>query len=185
MRTPKREQPAQTSPSAPLVLPTVTFASEGCVMAYWHDMVLVAWGIPASLPVLKELRKLMNEVVERDGKLSMVNITLATTSLPPKDVRDEFVAMAEEMQQYLTHAALWIGETGFWASAVRSLITSVNRLGIRPYKVMLSGSLDEMAEWMSSRYDELGHPIAAAEVRAAMAWLLESPEVQSYQDKSR
>ena len=74
-------------------LPTVTYGAEGCVMAYWRNVLLVAWGVPSTPALREELRSLMARVIGQNAKISLVHIMFGGIPLPDKEARAGFVAL--------------------------------------------------------------------------------------------
>jgi hypothetical protein len=164
-------------------LPTVTFATHGCVMAYWGNVGVVVWGVESSLSLLEEVRRLTTRVASEHSRLSMVHISLGASPLPSKAVRTGFDVLGEEFAARTDQTAVLIGDTGFWASAVRSFMTSF-LLNKRHMKVKLCGSLAEVSRWIaqanSIRTGQLVDPLA---LQQAMEWVLDRPELSELRGK--
>jgi hypothetical protein len=151
-------------------------------MASWRNVLMVAWGTASTLSHVDELRKLMTRVAAQHTKIAVVHITFGAMPLPDKEVRAAFSALGQDFGGKLEHTAVLVGEAGFWASAVRSVLTSF--LPTRAFKFNVCGSLAETSRWLGQ-----GHHVApdqlvdAAELQAALEWVLDLPELQSLRAK--
>lgn len=165
-------------------LPTVTFVGEGCVMAYWRNVIVVAWLGPGTLSLIDEQRKLMSLVTLKHARISLVHITFGSFPLPNKEARAGFAALAKDFDARLDHTAVLVGETGFWASAVRSVMTSflLNKQGAP--KLNLLGTVAETARWLAAgHYVSPGELVDAAELQRALEWVLDLPELRDVRGK--
>lgn len=171
-------------PSGEHELPTVTFVGNGCVMAYWRNVLFVAWASPSTLSLIDELRQLMTRVTAKHAKISLVHIMFGAIPLPNKEARAGFAALAKDFEARTDHTAVLVGEAGFWASAVRSVMTSflLNKRGAP--KLNLLGSVAETARWLASGHCVSGGVLVdAGELKQAIEWVLDLPELRGVPGK--
>jgi hypothetical protein len=165
-------------------LPTVTYATDGCVMSYWRNIIINAWGVPASTILAGELRKIMAHVSAEYTRWSTVHVVIGASSLPAKDVRAEFAKISKDFQHEMEYSAILIWDDGFWASAVRSLITGMAAFTNRPAQIKLCGSADELARWMAQGHStKTGELVEVAELTQAVEWLVDRPQVRAMRTK--
>lgn len=167
----------------PHELPTVTFTGDACVMAYWRNVLVVAWGTPSTPSLVEELRRLMARVTAQHEKIAIVHITFGAMALPNKETRAGFSSLVQEFGPKLDHTAVLVGEAGFWASAVRSVLTSF-LVTTRAYKFSLCGSVAEAVRWLShGHFVAPGTLVDAGELHQALEWVLDLPELRSLRAK--
>jgi hypothetical protein len=71
-----------------------------------------------------------------------------------------------------------VGGTGFWASAIRGLITGLRSASSREYPLKLAGSIDELVSWLPEpHFKRTGIALDPAEfaraLQAANEWQAE------------
>ena len=163
-------------------LPTVTFVAGACAIAYWRNALMVAWGTASTLSHVDELRKLMTRVAAKHAKVAVVHITFGAIPLPNKEVRAAFSVLGQDFGGKLEHTAVLVGEAGFWASAVRSVLTSF--LPTRAFKFTVCGSLAETVRWLGQGHHVApGELVDPAELQQALEWVLDLPELRSLRAK--
>jgi hypothetical protein len=140
---------------------------------------------PATLGLADELRKLMTLVAAQHATLSLVHITFGAIPLPNKEVRDGFGYLVQDFGAKLDHTAVLVGEAGFWASAVRRVLTSI-LLTTRAFKFTLCGSVAETPRWLAQGHFVRPHErVDAAELQQALEWVLDLPELRHVRGKVR
>src|SRR5262249_48058180 len=82
--------------------------------------------------------------------LSLVNIMVpGGRSMPSAEVRKKLGQIAHEHAKSTAAVGVMIPGSGFWASALRGLVTAVSMLMPRSYKLEICSSLREVAEWLA------------------------------------
>jgi len=181
MRFPDDKQEGSHRTSAPAETPTVAFATDGCVMASWGNLILVAWGIQSSLSLVDELRRLITRVAGEHTKISLVHVCIGALPLPTKEVRGAFASMTHEFADKLSCVGVSIGEEGFWASAVRSVVTHLQSISQRGPKAQLCGSVEEVSTYMARAHvTEAGVLVDARALHQALESLLAHPQLRGF-----
>jgi hypothetical protein len=160
-------------------LPTITFETSGCVMGHWKNVTLVVWGAQATVPLIAELTKLSEKVFEQYRMASAVHLAVNHARPPASDARAALEELTARYQNQLACAAILIEGSGFWASAIRSVLTGLEGVRRAPFKTQTFGRIDELARWLSRTHSaKTAETLEAADVEAAIVWMLEQPSVQ-------
>jgi hypothetical protein len=95
-----------------------------------------------------------------------------------KEAREATLALAREMAPFMRCSAVVFDRGGFAASAIRSLVTTINLLSRQPFPSHVFGDLDAGLEWIESKLDR-SKPLDFTR-SSASAWVrtLRVPEVQ-------
>jgi len=139
---------------APVEL-SVLGADPGIVMVYgWQNMTFAIWRAPASASSIELLRRLGALLHERypQGISSVHVLAPGQTQLPSADVRAGFVRLINEHADWLGGNAVVIASSGFWASAMRSVVTAMRVLGPRTLELRIHSRLDEVAQWLPASH---------------------------------
>jgi len=133
----------------------------------WKNVVITLWFGAATLESCASLeRGTRKQTAEHPEGLSMVNIMVpGSRSLPGAAVRAE---LARIMREHATHAAaiaVIIPGSGFWASALRSVVVALSMLRPRDMQLSIFDSAPPLAEWLAPLHGaRTGVQLAAAEL---------------------
>jgi len=111
--------------------------------------------------------------------LSVVHIIKGQFELPDAPTRDAFVRLVKEAEGALLVLAVVITGMGFWASAVRSLVTSIRVLSRGSFDLGLHSSIEEVVRWLPGKHSQrTGTPLAADVIERVLrrADAFEQPE---------
>ncbi|MET0390570.1 MAG: hypothetical protein ABW321_31650 [Polyangiales bacterium] len=150
-------------------------------MGHWHNVLIVVWGVDASMPLLAEYSKLLAHVTQTQGLFSIVHIAPTARPLPSPEVRAAFATIADQFSADMTYTAVMIAGGGFWLSAVRSLITSMQVIVRRRFKAKICSTTEEVAAWLAGPHStETRHPIDPDQLRVALDWMIDQPSVRDF-----
>lgn len=180
-RNPPNKSPASDRIATPIPwaeLPIITFAGEGCVMGHWHGVMSSVWATRSTLELVVELEKLLVAASESYPKISSVHLITSSFSLPPADVRAKLGELTQRYGDRLACSATMLAGTGFWASAIRGAVTSIQVLDLHRRRQRVFADLEELANWVAPTHNAAtGSAITPQGLRHALAWMLERPNV--------
>jgi hypothetical protein len=90
------------------------------------------------------------------GVLTILDVTERHILRFKEEAREATVALVREMTPFMRCSAVVFDRGGFAASALRSLVTTINLLSRQPYPSRVFGDLDAALEWMEPSLDKLG-----------------------------
>lgn len=159
--------------------PNVLFSVEGCVMGHCQDVIVIVWGIDVTPALIDEYAKVLTYVATTQRRFSIVHVAPTLKNLPGGELRAAFAEIAEKhVNEVLLTAVLIVGG-GFWSSAVRGVITSVQVLLRRKLNTKVCGSIDEVVTWLAPEHSsQTGKPLDTAQLRAAIDQMIDHPSVR-------
>jgi hypothetical protein len=159
--------------------PNVLFAVDGCVMGHCQDVIVIVWGIDVTPSLIDEYSKLLTYVATTQRRFSIVHVAPTLKNLPGGELRAAFAAIAEKhVNEVLLTAVLIVG-SGFWSSAVRGVITSVQVLLRRKLNTRVCGSVDEVVTWLAPEHSsQTGKALDTVQLRAAIEQMIDHPSVR-------
>lgn len=131
----------------PIEAPTIVFVADGCVMALWLGIAIVIWGTQATPTLTDQLARLAEQAGRTHARISIVTLVLRGTPPPTPAARDAFKALTNQWAARLVCSATLIEERGFWASAIRSLLTGLDLWSGRRFKLRAFDDIRALAEW--------------------------------------
>jgi hypothetical protein len=180
VRGPVREQDKEPSfsrgsqvsgDSAADLLPCNLYYEDGrCVMAAYKNVSIVAWATQATLPLVERLESLGAHMASSylEGH-STVHIILRDTPPPDAEARAKLLSLTQENAHKLACNVAVIDSGGFWASAMRGLITSFHWLKSRRFKSRTCATIEEVAAWLPAPHLEMTSvPLEQAELLAVL-----------------
>ena len=148
-------------------------------MGHYQDVIIIVWGIDASAHLLDEYAKVLAQVASTHGMFSIIHIAPGVRPLPSGELRAEFAAIAQQYAEQLQLTAVLIAGSGFWISAVRSVITSVQVVLRRKLNARVCGSSNEVVTWLAPEHSsQTGRQLDGAQLKAAIDWMLDHPSVR-------
>lgn len=150
-------------------------------MGHCQDVVVIVWGIDVTPALIDEYAKLLTYVATTQRRYSIVHIAPTLKNLPGGEMRAAFAAIAEQHVNHVLLTAVLIVGSGFWSSAVRGVITSVQVLLRRKLNTKVCGSIDEVVSWLALEHSSLtGKPLDSMQLRAAIAFMVDQPSVRHF-----
>jgi hypothetical protein len=137
----------------------------------WKNVAITLWFGPATLESCAILeRGCRKQAAEHPEGLSLVNIMIpGGRSMPSAAVRSELARIMREHTQNAAAIAVIIPGSGFWASALRSLIVALSMLRPREMPLQIFGSAPPLVEWLLPLHAaRTGLQLEAAELLAAL-----------------
>ena len=145
----------------------------------WNNVGLTLWFGPATLESLETFEATCRKVAaDRPVRWSSVHIMVPGNSgLPSAEARAALARMTREMADTTAAIAVVIPGTGFWASAIRGLVTAVHMLGSRDFELKIFGNVEEVAQWLpEAQLQRSGVEISPAQLLDALRQLQRTME---------
>lgn len=137
----------------------------------WQNVAITLWFGPATLEscVILE-RGCRKQAAEHPEGLSLVNIMIpGGRSMPGAEVRSELTRIMRDHTQHAAAVAVIIPGSGFWASALRSLVVALSMLRPRDMQLQIFGSAPPLVEWLLPLHAaRTGVQLDAAELLSAL-----------------
>jgi hypothetical protein len=163
----------------------IAHESEGCVVAYWHNISIVVWGTQGTLELAKELEAVSEHIRSRYERLSSIHLVVNDPPLPTAAGREKLNEIVVRFGPRAIAVATVLTGDGFWASAMRGFLTSLHWVagGRKRYKQLTCGTVGEVARWLaplhSAEVDSV--VIDAGELENLLVRLRNRPSVQRHQ----
>lgn len=146
----------------------------------WLNVEIVHWyGRPTGVAA-KTLWTLTNKLLEDAGddtRISFVHVVSNEVGMPDAETRNVLVESSKQHETRIGVAALVVNGTGFWASALRGVATSITILIPKTVQVRICGSPEELIPWFPTEHerrtgvaieaDAFVHVLAKAQVQTA------------------
>jgi hypothetical protein len=125
------------------------------VGSYAHVHMCVYRG-ELTLEGLSRANELHGRLIARYPKTVIFGLARATLSLPPVEVRDRGAELIKENAPHVDAAVVILPGEGFWASAVRSVVTASFLVARQPYPSRCHSTIEEGAAWLISASPRAG-----------------------------
>ncbi|HKU43140.1 MAG TPA: hypothetical protein VJR89_33500 [Polyangiales bacterium] len=147
-----------------------------CCAGAWANISLTRWIGRGTASAVERVARVGDEVRTQypDG-VSAVHLIAEGAGMPTPEAREGLVKLMNRKTDRLGCVGVVVGGSGFWASAIRSLITGMRAVSSRAYELKLAGNIDEIAAWLPEQHARrTGISVDPAELaqalRAANAW---------------
>lgn len=120
-----------------------------CSAGAWANLTITRWQNRATGPAVERVARVSREIrAAYPNGISSVHLLCEGTGLPTPEGREGLMRLMNSQVEQLACVAIVIGGSGFWASAIRSMITGLRSMSSRAYELKLMGSIDEVAAWV-------------------------------------
>jgi hypothetical protein len=120
-----------------------------CCTGSWANLTITRWQGRGTGPAVERVAKVSAEVrAQYPSGISSVHLIVEGAGLPTPEGREGLVRLMNAHADQLACVAVVVGGTGFWASAIRSLITGMRAMSSRAYELRLVGHIDEVVSWL-------------------------------------
>jgi hypothetical protein len=129
----------------------LTLAAVGAVYVYIHRGSFA----PANLPIMKLHENVFaNERKRPFPILSILDVKGAHLFPFSKESRDAALELTRDTAAHVSCCAIVLDREGFVASAIRSIVATVNILAKPPYPIRVFGGMLAALAWIESRLDD-------------------------------
>jgi len=144
----------------------------------WKNVSICVWVGRATQPAAEELVGITQRTIAALGpkqRFSFVHLVADRIELPDSGARGVLVQIMKDYADHMGCAAVVLGGTGFWASAMRSFVTGVRVLAPRTFDLRVHGQIDELLEWYPAEHERrtglaLDPASLVAELARAQHW---------------
>jgi hypothetical protein len=122
----------------------------------WLNVVIAHWYGKPTGAAAKTLWTLTDQLLQDVGaatKFSFVHIVANEVAMPDSQAREVLVEAARTQEARIGIAALVVNGTGFWASALRGVATSITILLPKTVQVRICGSPAELIPWFPTEHE--------------------------------
>jgi hypothetical protein len=142
------------SPPAATAELTLLDSEPGVVTVYAHgNITIIVWWGRASPQAAQRLHRVTEQRRKQHPEgLSAIHIVKGDVVLPDQATRDALVRVMKDSDTSLAALAVVIGGGGFWASALRSVITGMRVLSRSAFELRLHGTIDEALAWLPDKH---------------------------------
>ena len=147
-----------------------------CCAGAWGNVSLTHWFSRGTVSAVECVARVGSDLrAQYPMGTSAVHLIREGAGLPPPEVREGLVKLMNEKVERRGCVGIVVGGTGFWASAIRGLVTGLRSASSREYPLKLAGSIDELVSWLPEpHYKRTTVALDPAELaralRAASEW---------------
>lgn len=123
-----------------------------CAIGYAHNLTIIVWWSQATGAAVERVAAVTRAVCAEHASFSNIHIIKAGAPLPTVEARNGFVQMMKVHADQLRNVAVVVGGEGFWASMMRSAVTSMRFVSPRSFELRLHGKADEILNWLPSAH---------------------------------
>lgn len=119
------------------------------------NVLVTVWRAQGTSPAMARLAVAMRKMAaEYPLGYSALQLVCGSAGLPDSEMRVALSVFIGEVPRELTCVGVIVGGDGFWASALRAVITSFWQAAPRKFELRICGSSEEAARWLSARHLE-------------------------------
>jgi len=130
----------------------------------WKNVTIMVWLATPEVAHIERLVRMGDARIASvgGGKLSDIHLVTRGVGLPDADVRSALLTASRTGSPHLAAVGVWLAGSGFWASAVRSLVTGMNVVLREPFELRMFAELEALSEWLPGVHESVtGVPITA------------------------
>jgi hypothetical protein len=132
----------------------VVYATDHFLVATWKNISIVVWGTQATPALVTEMDRALEPFdAMRSSGFSSIHFIAKDARPPAGEARDMLRRSASRHAKTLGCICHVVEASGFWASALRSVILGLNNwVARRPYEMQIVSSIQEVARWLPDRH---------------------------------
>jgi len=119
----------------------------------FHNVMVVSWSGTAA-DAVRRLAPIADRLLTRTraDKLSFVHLVPNNLAMPDAATRAALLELGHAYGDRTACIAVIVSGTGFWASAIRSVITGIRVLAPRAFDLRMHASLPELLQWFPEEH---------------------------------
>lgn len=121
----------------------------------WYNVVIVAWLGRPTAPAIRQLGTITGRLLGELGdqkQLSYVHMVPVGVHLPDAATRSALLDVTRAYGQHAACVGVIVPGSGFWASAFRSIVTSVQVVAPRTVEIRIHNELTELLRWFPAEH---------------------------------
>lgn len=120
----------------------------------WQNIMIACWSQSATGPAIAKVTVLRQAVHDRHPEgVSVIYLIANEAGLPTAEARAGVKELMARFSKQRACLAIAIQGTGFWASAMRAVITGVRIMVPLSFPMGVFGDVKELAEWLPQRHE--------------------------------
>ncbi|HKP57428.1 MAG TPA: hypothetical protein VJV78_11940 [Polyangiales bacterium] len=124
-----------------------------CCAGAWANISLTRWVGRGTAAAVDKVSRVGDEVrTQYPSGVSAIHLIAETAGMPTPEAREGLVKLMNRKTERLGCVGVVVGGSGFWASAIRSLVTGMRAVSSRAYELKLAGSIDEIVAWFPDQH---------------------------------
>jgi hypothetical protein len=138
----------------------------------WHNVVIVAWLGRPTAAATRELGTISGRILgeHADQKLSYVHMVPMAVHLPDSETRTALLDITRAYGQHTACVGVIVRGSGFWASALRSVVTSVQVVAPRTVEIRIHAEIAELLSWFPAEHAQrTGVTLNSAELMRSLS----------------
>jgi hypothetical protein len=164
-------------PSTPTEQPTLLDSEPGR-FSFWalQNVTIFVWRDQPTRDALLRLQQAAEPRAKQYPEgVSDVHVVVGRITLPDDSTRQALIRISKLAAPHLAAVAVVVEGTGFWASALRSLITSIRVVLPGTFEMALFGTTEELVRWLPDVHAKrTALHIDASELRRALEFVREN-----------
>ena len=126
-----------------------------CELQGWQNLALIAWFAPLTVEHVVPIEQMFRRFGEQHpGGFSTIHIVAGELQLPSLEMRTMLAHMTNEHASRLAASVVLIGTGGFWASALRGVVTALRVLVPQRLELRVCASIDEVVQWLPAVHEK-------------------------------
>jgi hypothetical protein len=131
----------------------VVYATDDFLVATWKNISIVVWGTRATPALVTEMDRALEPFdAMRSSGFSSIHFITKDAPPPAGEARDMLRRLGARHAKTLVCVCHVVEASGFWASALHSVILGLNLIARRPYELQIASSIQEVARWLPDRH---------------------------------
>lgn len=127
----------------------IVYQDDEHLIATFQNVIVTVWGTRSTVATIEHLDSAAHQLWARHPTgISSLHLILHSEGMPDGAARAALNKLTDVHAPHLACVATLVQGSGFWASAMRGLLTSLHFLVRRPFKARICASLEEMASWL-------------------------------------
>jgi hypothetical protein len=163
-------QPAPSEPPDAAELELVDSEPGRFRVAVWHNVSFLLWSDQATQHAVQKLRRVTQLLIARNPRgHSNVSFVLKGVAPPTPEARVAFAQAFNDRRSTLRCMTTITEGDGFWASTMRSAVTSMRMASSQELVLRMHNTIEEAAAWLPAEHAErTGVKLEVAELEAAL-----------------
>jgi hypothetical protein len=118
-------------------------------------VVIIVWRAAGTGPAAEKLAQITSQMrTTHPERVSHIHLVKNRAGSPDSAARSTLVKIMRDHGDGIANCAVVIGGTGFWASTMRSAVTSMRLLSPRAFEMRLHGTSAEILDWLPEAHEQ-------------------------------
>jgi hypothetical protein len=119
----------------------------------WRNVTISVWWLQATGPAVERMATFSRATMRKHPEgMSNIHIIKEGAQLPDTDGRKGLMELMRHHERDIACAAVVVGGSGFWASALRGAVTGMWLAAATRIDMRLMGTYEEVASWVPAKH---------------------------------